>query len=241
MERDLKADLELCEKATSGAWESSPAGNWYGAEVNYWQVLSDYETVADLINNKYDAEFIAEAREAMPYWLGRVVELEATVLHMQTVIKGVLAIVNQSEGVAGWHLNGEIAKWEEFGYPKELEQALSSEAGKEMLGRVKRLETVVEEVRKLIIREKCEAIPCPNTIKAYRKVLKILESSNPPTYKEPLERVQKLEAVAEALREYYANCTDYGECETLNDKVNCFVNCPKDKIKQALAALDGDK
>lgn len=58
--------------------------------------------------------------------------------------------------------------------------------------------------------------------------------------KEMLERVKKLEAVAEALREYYANCTDYGECETLNGEVNCLRNCPKDKIKQALVALDGD-
>lgn len=149
MERDLKADLELCEKATPGPWESNSAGNWYGAEVNYWQVSSDYAIVADLINNKYDAEFIAEAREALPYWLGRVVELEATVLHLQTVIKGILAIINQSEGVAGWHLNGEIAKWEEFGYPKELEQALSGGAEKEMLERMKRLEAVAEVAKRL--------------------------------------------------------------------------------------------
>lgn len=58
--------------------------------------------------------------------------------------------------------------------------------------------------------------------------------------KEMLERIKKLEAVAEATREYFVNCTDYGTCDTLNDEVNCFANCPKDKIKQALAELDGD-
>lgn len=127
--RDLKKDLELCEKATSGAWESSPAGNWYGAEVNYWQVSSDHAIVADLINNKYDAEFIAEAREALPYWLGIVQELQKEIDNFLTFGQG-------GAGFRESQLIAELAK-------KEAQLAA-------MLERMRKLETVKEAAKNVV-------------------------------------------------------------------------------------------
>lgn len=76
-ERDWQKDWEMCERATFGKWEMVSAncpegpymirmpypkgGTWYGVRMIAW---------------KKDAEFIAEAREALPYWLQRVWELE---------------------------------------------------------------------------------------------------------------------------------------------------------------------
>lgn len=71
MKRDLRADLGLCKKATPGPWKSDPAGNWYGAEVNYWQVSNDYAIIADLITNKHDAEFIDMGSDAEAIRFGR--------------------------------------------------------------------------------------------------------------------------------------------------------------------------
>ena len=38
---------------------------------------------------------------------------------------GVLNIMNDSEGVAGYRLNGDIAKWDEFEEIKQAEQAIN--------------------------------------------------------------------------------------------------------------------
>lgn len=76
-QRDWQADWERCERATPDKWEVVVANNegpylirmpypkggtWYGVRMIAW---------------KEDAEFIAEAREALPYWLQRMRELEA--------------------------------------------------------------------------------------------------------------------------------------------------------------------
>lgn len=43
---------------------------------------------------------------------------------MREVLEEILAIVNESRGVAGWHLNGDIAPWDEFGYPQKINVVL---------------------------------------------------------------------------------------------------------------------
>jgi len=58
-ERDWQKDWEMCQRATSGKWEEG--GTWYGVRMVAW---------------KEDAEFIAAAREALPFWLQRVREVE---------------------------------------------------------------------------------------------------------------------------------------------------------------------
>ena len=75
-ERDWQKDWELCQRATPGKWEVVAAnsegpymvrmpypkgGMWYGIRMVFW---------------KEDAEFITAAREALPYWLQRVREME---------------------------------------------------------------------------------------------------------------------------------------------------------------------
>jgi hypothetical protein len=75
----------------------------------------------------------------------RIVELER-------VLRGVLAIVSESEGVAGWHLNGAIATWEELGYPAEIAAVLAptppsaagTEGDKERVKRVTAINLVRE-------------------------------------------------------------------------------------------------
>lgn len=34
-------------------------------------------------------------------------------------------IINGSDGVEGWHRNGDLATWDEFGYPDQIDQVLS--------------------------------------------------------------------------------------------------------------------
>ncbi|MGB9792813.1 MAG: hypothetical protein ACPLTR_09605 [Thermacetogeniaceae bacterium] len=65
-ERDWAKDWELCQRATLGPWR---------AEV-YAQRVMPY--ICEHVNSA-DAHFIAEAREALPYWLQRVRELEADI------------------------------------------------------------------------------------------------------------------------------------------------------------------
>lgn len=76
-------DWEICQKATPGKWEVVAAnsegpylirmpfpkgGTWYGIRQIAW---------------KKDAEFIAMAREALPYWLKRVEELEYAIAELE--------------------------------------------------------------------------------------------------------------------------------------------------------------
>lgn len=210
IKRDIQKDLVLCSAATPGPWESSPAGNWYGAEPNYFDVSSDYATIADLISNKDDARFIAQAREALPYWLARVQELQKEIDNFLTFGQG-------GAGFRESQLIAELAKTEA--------QAAA-------------MRKIIESARDDLLLIDGSSDPESLIDDALEKLENSLSTT---AGKEMLEYVKRLEAVAEAVREYYANCTDYGECETMNDKVNCLRNCPKDTLKQALAALDGEQ
>ncbi len=41
-------------------------------------------------------------------------------------LEGVLAVVNDSAGVAGWHLNGDVAAWGEFDFVLDCGDALAA-------------------------------------------------------------------------------------------------------------------
>ena len=43
----------------------------------------------------------------------------------------VLSLMDESSGVVGYHLNGEVAKWEELGIREELEAAIRKARGEE--------------------------------------------------------------------------------------------------------------
>lgn len=81
-ERDWQKDMEICKKATPGPWWVDVGkilnpcsialghSDEFNTEV---YICLGTSAVADAID---DAEFIAESREALPYWLQRVRELE---------------------------------------------------------------------------------------------------------------------------------------------------------------------
>ena len=50
---------------------------------------------------------------------------------MLRTLESVLALINESFGVVGYHLNGEVAKWEEIGIREELEAAIREARGEE--------------------------------------------------------------------------------------------------------------
>ena len=51
-------------------------------------------------------------------------KLIASAPDLLNALIGVLNIMNDSEGVAGYHLNGDIAKWDEFDEIKQAEEAI---------------------------------------------------------------------------------------------------------------------
>ena len=51
-------------------------------------------------------------------------KLIAAAPELLNTLIGVLDIMNDSKGVAGYHLNGDIAKWDEFDEIKQAEEAI---------------------------------------------------------------------------------------------------------------------
>jgi hypothetical protein len=84
VKRDIKADLEMCEKATPGPWSKSRMDmDSYSCNEK-----GDYEIVAYVYRNpepripcfglqfRNDAKFISESREALPHYIKRTMEAE---------------------------------------------------------------------------------------------------------------------------------------------------------------------
>ncbi|MEK5358834.1 hypothetical protein [Paenibacillus sp. FSL L8-0709] len=69
--RDWKKDMELCNEATPGKW------SWYETTRSIYTEREDREALDTILYDpkggghlqEEDAEFIAEARTALPYWL----------------------------------------------------------------------------------------------------------------------------------------------------------------------------
>jgi hypothetical protein len=83
MSRDWQGDWELCEKATPGPLSILPPyPTEYGIE---WEVATEQGKGIWVAHcqGEHDARFIAEAREALPYWLQRVKELEVKVKELE--------------------------------------------------------------------------------------------------------------------------------------------------------------
>lgn len=67
--RDWAKDWEICERATPGPWKHE--------DRFYIRVPGVLQSLAVLNwDEERNGRFIAEAREALPYWLQRVKELE---------------------------------------------------------------------------------------------------------------------------------------------------------------------
>lgn len=86
-ERNWQKDWELCQRATPGPWYVGKRSKYaiftdngrdvLGNKCKKLPVASTVYGYRGLGNRERDAEFIAEAREALPYWLQRVRVLEA--------------------------------------------------------------------------------------------------------------------------------------------------------------------
>ena len=72
-EPDVARLRELCEKATPGPW-AMLGGDWYGLASEAQGAPS---VEVDFSTYHADAEFVAEARTALPWLLDRIAALEA--------------------------------------------------------------------------------------------------------------------------------------------------------------------
>lgn len=101
--RDAQKDLEMCEKATPGPWiqtgECRPFSDEYGAQEKvYVCVGSDLIYCGSVIypgDDKFmkpidNAQFIAESREALPYWIIRAKALEEKIRKTNELIWNLL-------------------------------------------------------------------------------------------------------------------------------------------------------
>lgn len=54
-------------------------------------------------------------------------ELKFHISNKDSVLRSVESIISNSEGISGWHMNGEIATWGELGLDDEIAEALANE------------------------------------------------------------------------------------------------------------------
>ena len=69
--RDLKADLELCNKAAPGPWEAEDG------LADPMVVMGRDDSHHFYVHTEWDAQFIAQAREGWPHAIERALEAEA--------------------------------------------------------------------------------------------------------------------------------------------------------------------
>lgn len=55
-----------------------------------------------------------------------IIRLEEENVRLRKVLEDLRFIINESHGVVGYHLNGDVATWEEFGYPEEIDEVLTA-------------------------------------------------------------------------------------------------------------------
>lgn len=104
MKRDAKKDLEMCKRATPGPWHYDGMHNEIQTPrgETYWLIVSECRSAPDQGYPddysdvpQYDAnfDFIAMAREALPYWIKRAIRME---LALEQACKQLEAVANQT-------------------------------------------------------------------------------------------------------------------------------------------------
>jgi hypothetical protein len=92
--RDLKADLELCNKATQGPWKHDEwnldCSEVYAPEVDNPIILVGHDP--------YDADFIVQAREGWPHAIERALEAEALARELVAALQGVSGMLDYATG-----------------------------------------------------------------------------------------------------------------------------------------------
>lgn len=84
-ERDLFADLKICEEATSGPWVVDKYNSTQVRQPNYSK-RRRIQCPCDL-HGIIDARFIAEAREGWPYAIRRLLEAEARIKELEAEVE----------------------------------------------------------------------------------------------------------------------------------------------------------
>ena len=108
MERDARADLAICEAATDGPWEVC-----IGSGINMCTAIHSYKAPGKLIcdflpeyflkegyateDHRADMNFVAIAREALPYWISAFLDLKLEYDHMRHERDGWKAQAQESE------------------------------------------------------------------------------------------------------------------------------------------------
>lgn len=87
--RDLRADLELCEKATPGPWVFVDSS---GAIYRTTTVVEE------------DIEFIAEAHEGWPHAIRRAIAAEARVAELEAEVERLRRELAEHEQLIKWAL-----------------------------------------------------------------------------------------------------------------------------------------
>ena len=104
MKRDLKADLEMCNKATPGPWNAVDRLSRYvtttGEVKSFTQeqfVQSERETICTTYKpkNEHNANFIAQAREGWPHAIKRAIKAESLARELVGVIDDLCRQINQ--------------------------------------------------------------------------------------------------------------------------------------------------
>ena len=171
--RNLRNDLEICEKATPGPWiqekvqdgELFPDGTGYAGDFEPVNSVvtwipngedADIETVVDWTLTINDAQFIAEAREGWPEAIRRALKAEARVNALQEVLDDLLALID--EGIAcrdngdGAYIGNAVDP--ECDEVKLAVRVLNDDIDPAEFDRIQRLGRVAEVAREVVINYK---------------------------------------------------------------------------------------
>lgn len=228
--RDLQADLELCSKATKGSWavNSHPAG-W----IDIINPLEDTNKRIATVVEMGDAEFVAAARTGWPEAIERALAAEETMAMWKGICEN-----SPTQELDEQHYKEKIAALRE-------ENDLQRHSIQQLSAQVAELRDALESIKK----HECPPIytrdgHCLNAIKGCFECMAgyHLEriSSNPGA--DLLAKIAKLEAVAEAAREFMdeEGCPTghVSSCRFTIEECKAKV-CPQEKLAKALATYEG--
>jgi hypothetical protein len=135
--RNWQEDMELCENATPGPWKAGNVENQiYDADKKEVCFVTIHGAS---MQGRRNIPFIAESREALPYWLTAYLEIEAQAAAMREA----LSKTHKALTSRGTYREGINA----------AKEALSSTAGQALLDRLQKAEAVVE-----VAKDTCEEL-----------------------------------------------------------------------------------
>ena len=254
MLRDLKADLELCNKATHGKWQASYDDD-IKDDVRVCQVENgecvcclalmgnyDYDLgewrYGDIVEWRANADFIAAARAGWPEAIERAIKAESKNTKEYEFLYNVFdKVKDEAEQLKA----DNAALREENDHQRHSIQQLSAQVAELREGLEYALEQwevyadegLCDDDSYLLDTDDMEGVK-------YREIAEILSRPNPGA--DLLAKIERLEAVAEAAQ----NFMDEEGCPT-GHVSSCRYSieeckskiCPQEKLAKALAALEG--